>query len=68
MGEESSVNPRHVSINPVPRLHAGPPPVFEAWQAAFDVGEDAPACAVDAGAGPSLILRSQIPGLVDMMV
>ena len=39
VGEESSVNPRHVPVHPMPRLHAGSPPVFQAWQPAFDVGE-----------------------------
>ena len=35
VGEQSSVNPRHVSINSVLCLHASVPPVFEADQAAL---------------------------------
>ena len=57
VGEQSSVNPRHMPVNPMPRLHAGPAPVLEAWQAAFAVGEvDRPddCRAVVAGGGDCL--------------
>ena len=57
VGEQSSMNPRHVPVNPMSRLHTGSPPVFKAWQAAFAVGEvDRPddCGAVVAGGGDGL--------------